>query len=80
MQNNKISDKQIGFIPSRSCTLQLLYCVHKWINELENNQTVEVFYTDFRKAFDSVLHCKIIRRLEMLGIASKFNMDSKIFN
>ena len=68
MQNNKISDKQFGFLPGRSCTLQLLYCVHKWINELENNHTVAVFYTDFRKAFDSVSHRKLIRRLEMLGI------------
>ena len=69
MQNNKISDKQFGFLPGRSCTLQLLYCVHKWINELENDHTVAIFYTDFRKAFDSVSHCKLIRRLEMLGIA-----------
>ena len=29
MQNNKISDKQFEFLPGRSCTLQLLYCVHK---------------------------------------------------
>ena len=49
--------------------LQLLYCVHKWINELENDHTVAIFYTDFRKAFDSVSHCKLIRRLEMLEIA-----------
>ena len=56
MQNNKISDKQFGFLPGRSCTLQLLYCVHEWINHLENNHTVAVFYTDFRKAFDSVSH------------------------
>ena len=69
MQNNKISDKQFGFLLGRSCTLQLLYCVHKWINELENDHTVAIFYTDFRKAFDSVSHCKLIRRLEMLGIA-----------
>ena len=68
MQNNKISDKQFRFLPGRSCTLQLLYCVHKWINELENNHTVAVFYTDFRTAFDSVSHRKLIRRLEMLGI------------
>ena len=53
MQNNKISNKQFGFLPDRSSTVQLLYCVHKWINELENNHTVAVFYTDFRKAFDS---------------------------
>ena len=69
MQNNKISDKQFGFLPGRCCTLQLLYYVHKLINELENNHTVTVFYADFRKAFDSVSHCKLIRRLKMLGIA-----------
>ena len=60
MQNNKISDKQYGFLQGRSCTLQLLYCVHKWINELENDHIVAIFYTDFRKAFDSVSHCKLI--------------------
>ena len=65
MQNNKISDKQFGFLPGRSCTLQLLYCVHKWINELENSA---VFYTNFRKAFDSVSHRKLIRRLEIAGM------------
>ena len=68
MQNNKISDKQFRFLPGRSCTLQLLYCVHKWINELENDQTVAIFYTDFRKAFDSVSHCKLIKNLRCLGL------------
>ena len=68
MENNKIRDKQFGFLPGRSCTLQFLYCVHKWINDLENNHTVAVLYTDFRIAFDSVSHRQLIRRLEMLGI------------
>ena len=71
MQNNKVSDKQFGFLPGRSCTSSsiVIYCVHKWINEMENDHTVAIFYTDFRKAFDSGSHCKLIRRLERLGIA-----------
>ena len=47
--------------------------------ELESNHTVAVFYTDFRKAFDSVSHCKLISRLEMIGITGLLFRVSEIF-
>ena len=45
--HSKITEHQFGFVSGKSCSLQLLYCVHKWIDEIESNHSVAVFYTDF---------------------------------
>ena len=61
--NNLISSQQFGFIPNRSSTSQLLSSIHKWMISYSKNQTMDIIYTDIRKAFDSVSHAKLIRTL-----------------
>ena len=66
-----LSDKQYGFVPGRSCTLQLLVCVEKWSLELDSGKPVDIVYTDFSKAFDKVSHQKLIWKLKRLGVNDK---------
>ena len=45
-----------------------LSCLDKWLHSYSNSQTMNVVYTDMRKAFDSVNHRILITILESLGI------------
>ena len=54
MGNNLISDRQFGFLPGRSCVLQLLVCMEEWTKSLDTGKQVDVIYTDYSKAFDKV--------------------------
>ena len=50
MDNNLFSSNQYGFIPGRSTVLQLLAVLDDWYRILDFGGTVEVIYTDFKKA------------------------------
>ena len=63
-----LSNKQYGFIPGRSTTLQLLKILDEWTSALDNGLAIETIYMDFRKAFDSVPHRRLIYKLEALGL------------
>jgi hypothetical protein len=54
--NNLISNKQYGFLPGRSTTLQLLMSLDAWTSTLDEGREVDVVYCDFMKAFDRVPH------------------------
>ena len=63
-----LSDEQFGFIKGRSCALQLLKVVDFWNDSLDEGHNTDVFYTDFRKAFDSVSHKRLLSKLEAYGV------------
>ena len=65
---NLLSGEQYGFVPGRSTTLQLLVCMEEWTTQIENGMDVDVIYTDYSKAFDSVSHSKLLHKLDGLGI------------
>ena len=46
---------------------QLLECVGDWTLKLSNKQQVDVAYLDFTKAFDSVVHSKLLHKLKCYG-------------
>ena len=48
-QNNILSDKQYGFLPGRSTTLQLLKALDDWTAELDKGYEVDIVYIDFQK-------------------------------
>ena len=54
VQNHIISDQQLGFVPGRSTTLQLLRVLDDWTAELDSGNEVDIIYIDFQVAFDSV--------------------------
>ena len=68
---NLLYKYQHAFIGKRSCTTQLLEALDNWTQLLEENETVDVIYLDFAKAFDSVPHRRLITKCKALGIDGK---------
>ena len=54
--NGLLSNKQYGFISSRSTSLQLLHVLDRWTGYLEYGQIDVLYGSDFEKAFDKVPH------------------------
>mgnify|MGYP000403395009 CR=1 FL=1 len=71
MDNGLFADEQHGFVPGRSCMTQLLLVMEEWTKILENGTPLDVIYLDFRKAFDSVPHQRLIKKLQAYGIKGK---------
>ena len=69
--NNLFSIEQHGFRSGRSCTTQLMETVHDWTESLDNKNPVDVAYFDYRKAFDSVPHERLLVKLHAYGIRGK---------
>ena len=70
-ENNLFYTSQHGFILSKNCMTNLLLCMEKWSEILENGDAVDVIYTDFSKAFDSVPHQRLLLKMKNLGITGK---------
>ena len=66
--NNLLSPYQFGFIPSRSCSTQLLLILDYLTHHLDNGYSIDVIYLDFQKAFDTVLHQSLLQKLTSFGI------------
>ena len=76
---DKIHFSQHGFLPSKSCTTQLIPFVNDITLNLNNNYTTDIIYFDFAKAFDSVNHDIILSKLKyefkIDGLMLKFLRD-----
>ena len=55
-----ISNKQHAFMANHSTVTNLLECTHDWAISLHNKTPVDVTYIDFSRAFDSVVHSKLL--------------------
>ncbi len=55
----------------RSCTTQILEALDNWTSILEGDDTLDTIYLDFAKAFDSVLHQRLLKKIKALGIDGK---------
>ena len=69
--SNSFTPHQFGFLPGRSTLQQLLLFINELLDAKENNKMSDVIYLDFKKAFDSVSHCKLLLKLRSCGIAGK---------
>ena len=63
-----ISRQQHGFIARHSTNTQLLECCNDWAIHLSAKKQVDIAYLDFAKAFDSVVHVKLLHKLQAYGI------------
>jgi len=58
----------MAFLSRQSTDTQLIDCFNDWTSNIENKQSLDVIYIDFAKAFDSVVHRKLILNLMSYGI------------
>ena len=66
MENNGLSIScQHGFVNKKSCFTNLLDVYNDWTLQ---GYGVDVIYLDYKKAFDSVPHCHLMRKLKAYGI------------
>ena len=71
MRNNLISPQQHGFVRGRSCQTNILLCLEKWTEILDEGKSVDVAYFDYAKAFDKVSHRRLKLKLKSYGIDGK---------
>ena len=62
---------QHGFRQHRSCITQLLQVMNYFTNLLDKGENIDIIYLDFRKAFDSVPHERLLIKLQYYGITGK---------
>jgi len=72
LSKDLISCHQHGFLSRRSTGTQLIDCFNDWTLNIENKQSLDVIYIEFAKAFDSVVHRKLILKLMSYGIVGCF--------
>ena len=76
---NLLSSKQFGFINGRSTATQLLCYLDKCINTIVSGGVVDAIYFDFSKAFDTVPHQRLLKKLTSYGIDGKVHGWIKAF-
>ena len=52
----------------RSCLTNLLETLESWTKALDDGFGIDVLYLDYRKAFDSVSHKRLLDKLKLSGI------------
>ena len=62
------SKYQFGFLRNRSCLTQLLVSFNEIFTSVEEGQTVDAIYFDFKKAFDSIPHVELLYKFWTIGI------------
>ena len=67
--NNGLSIScQHGFVNKKSCFTNLLDVYNDWTLAVDQGYGVDVIYLDYKKAFESVPHCRLMRKLKAYGI------------
>lgn len=65
-----VSDNQHGFTRRRSCLTNLLETFEAWTRLLDAGLGIDVIYLDYRKAFDTVPHRRLLLKLASYGFGS----------
>ncbi|CAK5079521.1 unnamed protein product [Meloidogyne enterolobii] len=69
LESNKlIPTNQHGFRKNRSVTTQLLETFDDYTQAIEQKKCVDVIFFDLAKAFDTVPHVRLLKKLEAMGI------------
>jgi hypothetical protein len=67
-QSEILPNFQFGFRQGMSCEYQLLHCLRSIWSQVQSKQGTNLVFFDFQKAFDSVVHRKLIYKLSKLGV------------
>jgi len=68
---NILINEQFGFRAGHSCEAQLISVVEDIKLAMDNTSQVDIIFIDFRKAFDTVPHCRLLNKLYHYGIQGK---------
>jgi len=68
MKSGYLSVFQHGFTKGKSCATNLLTAFETWTKWMDEDYGVDIIYLDYRKAFDSVNHAKLIEKLMLANI------------
>ena len=66
--NELIHNSQHGFRRNKSCLTNLLEFMETISERLDKGELVDVVYLDFKKAFDTVPHVRLRKKLEAIGV------------
>jgi ribonuclease P/MRP protein subunit RPP40 len=66
-----VCDRQHGFTRGRSCLTNLLEAFNEWTQALDEGYGLDVVYLDYRKAFDTVPHKRLIDKIRKYGVTGK---------
>ena len=69
--NELYSECQHGFRKSRSCVTQLIEVYDKLTELVDDGKNVDIIYLDFKKAFDSIPHERLLIKMAGYGITGK---------
>jgi len=69
--HKKLNSAQHGFRAKHSCLTQLLETIRAWAQGLNKGSSTHVVFIDFRKAFDKVLHQRLLLKLDHIGVRGK---------
>jgi len=67
-EHNVLYAAQHGFVKGGSTCSNLLESLNDWALNLQSKQQTTVIFIDFRHAFDTVSHDKLLARLHFYGI------------
>jgi len=67
-QHNLFYSNQFAFLPRKSTNLQLLQYLEAISSSVTKDLQVDSIYLDFAKAFDSIIHSKLLHKLCHFGI------------
>uniref|UniRef100_A0A183SWC9 Reverse transcriptase domain-containing protein n=1 Tax=Schistocephalus solidus TaxID=70667 RepID=A0A183SWC9_SCHSO len=70
-RHHLLSEAQHGFRRGMSGLTNLLYCLERWIRVVDEGNVVHAVYIDFKKAFDSVPHQRLLYKINRIGVRGK---------
>ena len=79
LKNKLFTRHQHGFLSNRSVSTQLLECLNEYTEAAMCKEPIDICYTDYSKAFDSVVISKLIVKLKGYGITGPLLKWLKVF-
>ena len=70
--HDKIGLSQYSFIKGTSLSDKYIRIFEEVTRKLDKGEPVDGIYLDFQKAFDKVLHRRLLNKLRALGVKGKF--------